>query len=96
MFGQDAWQSPPPAPPPPTKGPACLHGAPPSLCAFAGCAHYRPDGPRDEKWAFRPGTTQEDIDAALAENAEVHARRPGGASPIHIVVEQNRQRRTER
>jgi hypothetical protein len=97
MFGQDAWQSPPPAPPPSPEGPACLHGAPPALCAFVGCTHYRPDGPRDERWAFRPGTTQEDIDAALAENAEnakTHARAPGSASPIHLVVEQYRKQRT--
>jgi hypothetical protein len=71
-----------------------VHAAPPGRCAFVGCSHFRPDGPRDEKRAFRPGTTQEDIDAALASNAETHARAPGSASPIHLVVEGFRKKRT--
>jgi hypothetical protein len=67
-------------------GPACVHGAPPKLCAFAGCAHYVPNGPRDERWAFAPGTSPADIEAALVENRANHARAPGSASPIHLVV----------
>lgn len=83
------------------RGPAtdlapCLHGAPPGLCAFAGCSHFAPDGPRDEKWAFRPGTTAEDIAAALAENAAQHARAPGSASPIHLVVDSKMRDRIDR
>jgi hypothetical protein len=76
--------------------PACVHGAPPGRCAFGGCSHFRPDGPRDERWAFRPGTTQEDIAEALAESALVHARAPGSASPIHMVVDAVVRRRLER
>ena len=64
----------------------CLHGALPGLCAFAGCPHFAADGPRDERWAFRPGTTEEDLAAAFAENAAQDARAPGSASPIHLVV----------
>jgi hypothetical protein len=64
----------------------CLHGAQPGRCAFAGCEHFVPDGPRDERWAFRPGTTEADIAAAMAESAAQHARAPGSASPIHMVV----------
>ena len=74
----------------PAPGLACVHGAPPGRCAFGGCSHYVPNGPRDERWAFRPGTTAEDIAAALAESALVHARAPGSASPIHMVVERYR------
>lgn len=76
------------------KRPRCMHAAPPGECAFKGCKHFRPDGPRDEKWAFRPGTTQEDIDLGMKENAAQHKRAPGTASPIHMVVEKYRQRRT--
>jgi hypothetical protein len=72
----------PPAPPPIN----CMHGAPPGACVFKGCAYYRADGPRDEKWAFAPGVTQADIDAALLENMITHGRAPGSASPIHLVV----------
>lgn len=64
----------------------CLHSALPGQCAFAGCPHFAPDGPRDERWAFRPGTTDADIATALAESAAQHARAPGSASPIHLVV----------
>ncbi len=74
----------------------CVHGAEAGACAFYGCAHYRPDGPRDERWAFRPGTTPEDITAALAENAADLARPSRCVSPIHLVVELHRQRRVER
>lgn len=65
----------------------CVHAALPGQCAFAGCPHFAPDGPRDERWAFRPGTTDADIAAALAENEAQHARAPGSASPIHLVVD---------
>lgn len=64
----------------------CMHAAPPGLCAFAGCPHFVPDGPRDERWAFSPDSTPEDVAKALAHNADVHARAPGSASPIHMVV----------
>lgn len=74
---------------------ACLHGALPGLCAFAGCPHFAPDGPRDEKWTFWPGTTEQDIAAALAENELAHARAPGSASPIHLVVHRKMQERLE-
>jgi|GEM_PF-1613040 len=73
----------------------CVHGALPNLCAFAGCPHFAPDGPRDERWAFRPGTTAEDITAALAENEAQHARAPGSASPIHLVVDRKMRDRLE-
>lgn len=73
--------------------PPCLHGAFPGLCAFVGCAHYRADGPRDERWAFHPDTHPEDVAAAMAENAEAHRRAPGSASPIHLVVEHYRRTR---
>ena len=73
----------------------CLHGAPPNLCAFAGCPYFIHNGPREEKWAFRPGTTAEDIAAALAENVEQHARAPGSASPIHLVVDRKMRERLE-
>lgn len=92
----DYWNR--PRQPPAAAGPApaptpCVHGAPPRLCAFAGCLHYVPDGPRDEQWAFRPGTTQADIAAALAENLAAHVRAPGSASPIHLVVDRKRRQR---
>jgi hypothetical protein len=74
---------------------ACLHGAPPGLCAFVGCPHFAPDGPRDERWAFRPGTTEADVAAALAENERADVRTPGSASPIHLVVERKRRDRVE-
>ena len=74
---------------------ACVHGAQPRCCAFAGCPHFTPDGPRDERWAFRPGTTEADIAAALAENEAQHARAPGSASPIHLVVDSKVRKRTE-
>jgi hypothetical protein len=74
----------------------CVHGAPPGLCAFAGCPHFVPDGPRDERWAFSPGTTAEDIAAALAENEEQHTRAPGSASPIHLVVARHVRARLDR
>ena len=74
---------------------ASVHAAPPGLCAFAGCPHFAPDGPRDEQWAFRPGTTPEDIAAALAESATDHARVPGSASPIHLVVARKMQDRLD-
>lgn len=73
--------------------PRCVHGATAGACAFVGCAFYRPDGPRDERWAFRPGTTEEDIAAALAENAADLARPPHCCSPIHLVVERYRKTR---
>jgi len=72
-----------------------MHGAPPGLCPFQPCPHFVPDGPRDERWAFRPGTSPEDISAALAENEAQHARAPGSASPIHLVVERWRLARLE-
>jgi len=74
---------------------ACVHGAPPGLCAFVGCPHFVPDGPRDERWAFAPGTTAEDIAAALSENEAQHARAPGSASPIHLVVARRMRDRLE-
>ena len=75
---------------------ACVHGALPECCAFVGCTHFIPEGPRDEKWAFRPGTTEEDIAAALAESATAHSRAPGSASPIHLVVERQMRDRLKR
>jgi len=73
-----------------------MHSAPEGDCAFVGCPFYRPDGPRDEKWAFHPQATPEDIAAAMAENAELHARAPGTASPIHLVVENRMKARLAR
>lgn len=73
----------------------CLHGAPPGFCAFAGCPHFAPDGPRNERWAFQPGTTAEDVAAALAENELTHARAPGSASPIHLVVDRKMRERID-
>lgn len=70
----------------------CVHGAEPGACAFAGCPFFRPDGPRDEQWAFHPDTTQKDIDAALRDGAADLAQ-CGGASPIHLVVENYRKKR---
>lgn len=70
----------------------CVHGALPGACAFVGCEFFRLDGPRDEKWAFHPDTSQEDIDAALADGA-LSLKRHGGASPIHLVVEHYRTKR---
>jgi hypothetical protein len=49
-----------------------------------------------KKWAFRPGTTEADIVAALAENETQHARAPGSASPIHLVVERKMNERKSR
>lgn len=73
----------------------CVHGAVDGLCAFAGCPHYRPDGPREERWAFAPDVTEADIAAALAKNEAQHARVPGSASPIHLVVQRMMGQRLE-
>ncbi len=71
----------------------CVHGAAPKMCAFAGCPHFVPDGPRNERWAFADGTTEDDIRAAMHENEMQHARVPGSASPIHLVVHRKMQAR---
>lgn len=65
---------------------ACMHGALFPNCAFAGCPHFRADGPRDEKWAFHPDATPQDIEEAMRISKATHARAAGSASPIHLVV----------
>lgn len=58
---------------------------------------YEP-GPMAEKWAFAPGATREDIDAAEREIRQDigETRPPGSASPIHLVVESKMRERMER
>ena len=78
-----------------SPGTRCVHGAKPALCAFQGCPNFAADGPRDEKWAFRPEVTEEDVALALHENQVQHSRAPGSASPIHLVVHRKMRVRLE-